>query len=228
MPVHLFGQSADMSADARAGRRVQPHGHRGRGPGHRRQRITAARSAASATSAASRSSRARTSAASATAGSSPPTTTRWPTRLRLLRNHGMEPKYFHHTGRRQLPPRCHPGRGAAREAAAPGRLDRRRAAPTRRAIAQLFAGRRPRRNGARCRSSAPDRTHIYNQFVIRVAERDALRAASRRRRHRHRDLLPGAVPPAGVLRRPRLQAGRLPGGRSRRPRSRWRCRSIPN
>ena len=53
------------------------------------------RPAASARSGASRSSRARTSARSATPGSSPPTTTRWRSRVRLLRNHGAERQYHH-------------------------------------------------------------------------------------------------------------------------------------
>ena len=50
------------------------------------------------------------------------------------------------------------------------------------------------------------------------AERDALEAASRRARHRQRDLLSGAVPPAALLRRSRLPARRLSARRTRRRR----------
>ena len=55
--------------------------------------------------------------------------------------------------------------------------------------------------------------------MIRVPERDALRAAPRCARHRHRDLLSGTVPPAGVLRRPGLQDRRLPGAEAAAARS---------
>ena len=45
-------------------------------------------------------------------------------RLMLMRNHGTEPKYYHKFIGGQLPARSDPGRGPAREAAAPGRLVR--------------------------------------------------------------------------------------------------------
>ena len=59
-----------------------------------------------------------------------------------------------------------------------------------------------------------------------VPDRDRVRAALTERGDRHRDLLPGAVPPAGVLRLARLPARRLPGSRSRRRPRHWRCRST--
>ena len=73
-----------------------------------------------------------------------------------------------------------------------------------RATAQLFrdAGlARPRR---RCRSSRRPPAHLQPVRHPGAATATALQAASRRARHRHRDLLPGAVPPAALLRRPRL------------------------
>jgi dTDP-4-amino-4,6-dideoxygalactose transaminase len=95
-------------------------------------------------------------------------------RLRLLRNHGMEPKYYHHLVGGNF------------------RLDALQAAVLRVKLPHLAAWTAARqRNARRYRalfqdagldgvvrlpSDAPDRTHIYNQFVIRVADRDGLRA----------------------------------------------------
>lgn len=94
-------------------------------------------------------------------------------RLKLIRNHGMEPKYYHHM------------------VGANFRIDALQAAVLRVKLphlAEWSAGRRA--NAARYRAlfaeagltqvtmpvEAPDRTHIYNQFVVRVPQRDALRA----------------------------------------------------
>ena len=94
--------------------------------------------------------------------------------LRLLRNHGMEPKYYHHIIGGNF------------------RLDALQAAVLRIKLPHLdawTAGRQ--RNAARYRAlfadaglsgtlrlpvEASERTHIYNQFVIRVPERDRLKA----------------------------------------------------
>lgn len=95
-------------------------------------------------------------------------------RLRLVRNHGMEPKYYHHIIGGNF------------------RLDALQAAVLRVKLPYLAgwtAGRQ--QNAARYRRlfddakltehvclpvEAPNRTHIYNQFVIRVAKRDELKA----------------------------------------------------
>jgi dTDP-4-amino-4,6-dideoxygalactose transaminase len=94
-------------------------------------------------------------------------------RLKLIRNHGMEPKYYHHL------------------VGANFRIDALQAAVLRVKLPYLSAWSDARRaNAARYRGlfagagltqvtlpiEAPDRTHIYNQFVIRVSERDRLRA----------------------------------------------------
>ena len=94
-------------------------------------------------------------------------------RLKLIRNHGMEPKYFHHM------------------VGANFRLDALQAAVLRVKLPHLAAWSAARRvNAGRYRAlfagagldqvtlpvEAPDRTHIYNQFVIRVPDRDRLRA----------------------------------------------------
>jgi dTDP-4-amino-4,6-dideoxygalactose transaminase len=94
-------------------------------------------------------------------------------RLRLLRNHGMEPKYHHHLIGGNF------------------RLDALQAAVLRVKLPHLNAWSAARqRNAARYRqlvadaglggtvvlpTEAPERTHIYNQFVIRVDKRAALR-----------------------------------------------------
>lgn len=95
-------------------------------------------------------------------------------RARILRNHGMEPKYYHHLVGGNF------------------RLDALQAAVLRVKLPHLAgwsAGRQA--NAARYRAlfddaglagtvrlpvEAPARTHIYNQFVIRVDARDRLRA----------------------------------------------------
>jgi dTDP-4-amino-4,6-dideoxygalactose transaminase len=94
-------------------------------------------------------------------------------RLRLLRNHGMEPKYFHHLVGGNF------------------RLDALQAAVLRVKWPHLSAWTAARqRNAQRYRAlfddaglasvvqlpvEAPGRTHIYNQFVIQAPNRDALR-----------------------------------------------------
>jgi dTDP-4-amino-4,6-dideoxygalactose transaminase len=93
--------------------------------------------------------------------------------VRLLRNHGMEPKYFHKTVGGNF------------------RLDAIQAAVLRVKLPHLAGWTEGRRaNAARYRqlfldagldgtvqlpSERPDRFHIYNQFVIRVADRNALK-----------------------------------------------------
>jgi dTDP-4-amino-4,6-dideoxygalactose transaminase len=95
-------------------------------------------------------------------------------RIRLLRNHGMEPKYYHHMVGGNF------------------RLDAMQAAVLRVKLPHLDAWTAARqRNAQRYRAlfadagltdavtlpvEAPRRTHIYNQFVIRVTDRDRLRA----------------------------------------------------
>ena len=94
-------------------------------------------------------------------------------RLRLLRNHGMEPKYYHHVVGGNF------------------RLDALQAAVLRVKLPHLASWTEARRRNARRYRAlfqdagldglvrlpleAPHRTHIYNQFVIRVPDRDSLR-----------------------------------------------------
>ena len=94
-------------------------------------------------------------------------------RLKLIRNHGMEPKYYHHLVGANF-------RIVALQAAVlrvklpylPAWSDARRANAAR--YRALFAG--AGLPQVTLPVEAPDRTHIYNQFVIRVPERDGLRA----------------------------------------------------
>ena len=93
-------------------------------------------------------------------------------KLKLIRTHGMEPKYYHHL------------------VGANFRIDAMQAAVLRVKLPHLQSWSDARRaNAARYRAlfadagldevtlpvEAPDRTHIYNQFVIRVPERDRLK-----------------------------------------------------
>ncbi|HET9702900.1 MAG TPA: DegT/DnrJ/EryC1/StrS family aminotransferase [Vicinamibacterales bacterium] len=93
-------------------------------------------------------------------------------KLKLIRTHGMEPRYYHHI------------------VGANFRLDALQAAVLRVKLPHLGAWSEARRaNAARYRRlfadasldevtlpvEAPNRTHIYNQFVIRVPDRDRLR-----------------------------------------------------
>ncbi|HXG87709.1 MAG TPA: DegT/DnrJ/EryC1/StrS family aminotransferase [Vicinamibacterales bacterium] len=95
-------------------------------------------------------------------------------RARLLRNHGMEPKYYHHLLGGNF------------------RIDAIQAAILRVKLPHLDAWTAARqRNAARYRAmfaaagvsditlpvEAPNRTHIYNQFVIRAPRRDQLKGA---------------------------------------------------
>ncbi len=94
-------------------------------------------------------------------------------KLKLIRTHGMEPKYYHHL------------------VGANVRIDALQAAILRVKLPHLHTWSEQRRaNAARYRTlfaaaavsdvtlpvEAPERTHIYNQFVIRAPERDRLRA----------------------------------------------------
>lgn len=94
-------------------------------------------------------------------------------RLKLIRNHGMEPKYYHHL------------------VGANFRIDALQAAVLRVKLPHLASWSEARRtNAGRYRAlfaaaglsdvtlpfEAPNRNHIYNQFVIRVPNRDGLRA----------------------------------------------------
>src|SRR5688572_26951488 len=94
-------------------------------------------------------------------------------KLTLIRTHGMDPKYYHHL------------------VGANFRIDALQAAILRVKLPHLAAWTERRRaNAARYRAlfaaaavsevtlpvEAPERTHIYNQFVIRAPERDRLRA----------------------------------------------------
>ena len=62
-------------------------------------------------------------------------------KLRAIRQHGGEVKYHHDLGRREFPARCAAGRDSPREASASGRLDRRPAAECRAVRSAVHEGR---------------------------------------------------------------------------------------
>ena len=147
--------------------------------------------------------------------------------MRLLRDHGMSPRYYHAIIGGNF--RLDAIQGAVLRVKLP-HLDswhegrRRNAARYR----QLFADGRLL-DTVQLPYERPDGSyHIYNQFVVEVPERDALRAVPDRAEDRHRDLLPGAVPSAGVLRS--TSATRTATSRSpkRRRRGCSPCRSTPS
>ena len=120
--------------------------------------------------------------------------------------HGGEPKYYHAVvgGNFRLD---EIQAAVLREAQASRRLDPRRqrnAAHYDRA----FAGGRDHRPG-RHADARPGYRHIYNQYVIRVPDRDGC-ARTWRARRRHGDLLSGAAARAAVLRLPRPRARGFP------------------
>ena len=93
---------------------------------------------------------------------------------RLLRNHGMEPRYYHHSVGANF--RMDALQPAVLRVKAPHLAEwtaRRRANATRYRMLFRDAGLLDR---VTLPSEPPDRWHIFNQFVIRTADRDGLKA----------------------------------------------------
>ena len=129
IPVHLFGACCAMDALCEAVVPYRLADHRRCGPGRRsgisrgmaarRGRERSARPRSSAFS------RQRISAGQATAASRSAGVGNSPRSCVLLRNHGMEGRYFHRTRRRKLSPRRDPGGRPSRQASVRGRVERR-------------------------------------------------------------------------------------------------------
>src|SRR5581483_3005934 len=119
-------------------------------------------------------------------------------------------------GRRQLPHGRAAGGDSAGEGAASCGLDR--GAPAEcRTLCSAVQSVGPRRTRDAAGRAAGTPAHLQ---PVRHSDRRPRwpEAPSRRARYRQRDLLSGAVPPAAVLRRPRLPRRRVSARRARRPR----------
>ena len=228
MPVHLYGQSADMDPLMAIARQHRLEGDRGCRAGHRHGiQATACVPARSATLAAFRSFPARIWAHSATPDCAPPMMPSLPKRMRVLRVHGGKPKYFHALIGGNF------------------RIDELQAAVLRVKLKYLDGwtdGRQ--RNAAYYDAPLPDaglganlRTPLavgglsaYFQSIRRAgAGSRRAQGKAHRARHRQRDLLSrcrcicsSASP---IL---SYRAGDFPAIRASRRRRLWRCRSIRN
>ena len=150
-------------------------GDRGRLPGDRRHLQRPPGRARSAQSAASRSSPARTSARSATPGSSPRTDAGAGARDSPAAEPRRRAEVLPPADRRQLPARRAAGGRAAREAAAPRALDR-HAPGERGPLSPSCSSERGLDDRVTLPVETAGCTHIYNQFVVRVPDRDRVRA----------------------------------------------------
>ena len=144
--------------------------------------------------------------------------------LRLLRGHGAATRYHHEIVGGNFRLDALQAAVLTRQAPAPRRVDG-RAPRQRRALPGALRGggvggrrrgrgadRRPdagRRAVAAGRAAGRDATSTTSSWCA-LGRRDAVKAHLAERRRRLRGLLPGAVPPAGVLRAARLPPRRLP------------------
>ena len=94
-------------------------------------------------------------------------------RARLLRTHGMEPKYYHHVVGGNF--RMDALQAAVLRVKAPHVEGWTRARRENAARYRLLFHRAGLEYAIRLPAEPPDRLHIYNQFVIRLADRDALK-----------------------------------------------------
>jgi dTDP-4-amino-4,6-dideoxygalactose transaminase len=143
--------------------------------------------------------------------------------VRLLRNHGAEPKYFHQRIGGNF--RLDAVQAAVLRVKLP-HLDgwtgmRRRNADR---YDRLFAA-----SAAAARITLPARVkdcrHIFNQYVIRVPHRDSVKARSTRPTSAPRSTIPSRSTCRNASRRSAIAAASFPPRKRPRPR-RWRCRST--
>ncbi len=214
LPVHLYGQPADMDPILDDREAPRPGGDRGRVPGARRRVQGPPRRQHRRSRLLQLLSRARTSAPTAKAASSSRATTRPRAEDRACCATGARSSgtttccRASTTGwKASRAPSCASSCGISRSGP-------RRAARARARYDELLAG-SERRHAA---GEMPDARHVYHVYAVRTDDRDGAAAAAAGGRRPDRHSLPDSGAPAAGARRPRLRRRRLPavGARGRR------------
>ena len=215
LPVHLYGQAADMDAILAIAGALRPAGRRGRLPGAGRRvpfrgRRLAARRARSARPPAFSFYPGKNLGACGEGGAVTTDDEQVAKTVKMLREHGQAQKYYHDL-------EGYNGRLHAIQAAflriKLRHLDGWNAG--RRAAAARYAELLSKIPGVTVPFEPETSRAIYHLYVIRTKDRDGAGRAPEVAGRVHRPALSGAGPPAEVLPRLGLRGGQLPGDRAR-------------